>query len=175
MSRIGNCQKEPNRKRKLDEMNNIDKNSPHKMCATCPLSMYLEKLFLSNAHEMTFFPKENVIRFMEKKTEDHQLFTENPQLYDNFNMEDETLFIRLSLEGFVSLAKHSTGRVSFSLLNIQDQVDNPYYEFLLSIWRGKEIGTQLFNIMAIQGAIFSFWTPNSFPAHLYFTKLQIWL
>ena len=59
-------------------------------------------------------------------------------LYKNFDPLKRTIFIRSTGDNFRAAAKFPTEQTSFSILNMTDLVNNPYGQFISSLWRGSE-------------------------------------
>ena len=49
-----------------------------------------------------------------------------------------TLFIRETGDNFRASARFPTEQVSFSLINLEDLLNSPYGQFVVSLWRGSE-------------------------------------
>ena len=59
-------------------------------------------------------------------------------LYKNFDPYKRTIFIRTTGDNFRAAGKFPTEQTSFSVLNIAEMVNNPYGQFISSLWRGAE-------------------------------------
>ena len=66
------------------------------------------------------------------------LCTQNHSLYKNFSISKRTIFLRETGDNFRGAGKFPTEQTSFSLLNLLPMANNPYGQFLSTLWRGSE-------------------------------------
>ena len=71
------------------------------------------------------------------------LHTADKELYQNFDPLKITIFIRTTGDNFRAAAKFPTEQTSFSILNMADLANNPYGQFITSLWRGAETRNML--------------------------------
>ena len=78
-----------------------------------------------------FNPNEQcgVIEFLKSK---------NPTLYYNLDKERRTFFIRETGDNFRASARFPTEQFSISVINIEELLNSPYGQFVMSLWRGTE-------------------------------------
>ena len=76
-------------------------------------------------------PDEQESIFMELKKE-------APLLYGNLQQESKTVWIRFSPDNHRTAGNQNAERVSFMILNFENDIDNPFYEIFACLWRGKE-------------------------------------
>ena len=67
-----------------------------------------------------------------------ELKNEAPLLYGNLDESRKTIWIRLSPDNFRTAGNKNAERVSYMILNFEEDTDNPFYEIFASIWQGGE-------------------------------------
>ena len=61
----------------------------------------------------------------------------SPNLYGGLSPHKNTIFMRMTGDGFRMSKKSHAVQVSFSLLNNKPMLNSPYGQFLSSLWKGK--------------------------------------
>lgn len=59
-------------------------------------------------------------------------------MYKNFLPERRTIFLRLTGDNFRAAGKFPTEQTSFALLNMMCLCNNPYGQFISTLWRGSK-------------------------------------
>ena len=59
-------------------------------------------------------------------------------LYQKFDVTKRTIMLRDTGDNFRASAHYPTEQTSYSILNMLDLVNNPYGQFVSTLWRGKE-------------------------------------
>jgi len=98
-----------------------------------------------------------------KSTEEQEILLHflkdwDPNTYDNFKVDSRTFFLRQTGDNFRAASRMPTEQISFSILNINEMINNPYGQFVNGIWRGKEyregleihLGVMLMNLRVYQ-------------------------
>ena len=89
-----------------------------------------------------FVAAEPLYSKMKMCTDLGELFSElqkrSPVLYGNLNSELPTIFLQVTGDNFRAAKKQCTEQVSVSILNVDELLNSPYGQILLSLWRGKE-------------------------------------
>lgn len=84
-----------------------------------------------------FFSKEKQIKlfsFLKKK---------NSQLYANLDCDKRTIVIRDTGDNFRAACRFPTEQTSYSILNLEEMINNPYGQFVSTLWRGSESRSML--------------------------------
>ena len=87
-----------------------------------------EKLF-SSFNFPTVDVQTKVIEYLKEKNED---------LYQNLDISKRTIYVRVTGDNFRAAAKFPTELTSFSIFNMPALVNNPYGQFVPSLWCGSE-------------------------------------
>lgn len=66
------------------------------------------------------------------------LLSKNENLYQNLSSSQRTLFLRVTGDNFRAAAKFPTEQTSYSILNMPELSNNPYGQFVSTLWRGSE-------------------------------------
>ena len=69
---------------------------------------------------------------------DQFLKDKSKYLYRNFDVNKRTIILRDTGDNFRASARFPTEQTSFSILNMLELVNNPYGQFISTLWRGKE-------------------------------------
>ena len=98
------------------------------MKETLQLIISTEKLF-KLFHFPTKEEQEISFKFLKSKDAD---------LYAHLDSSNRTIFIRSTGDNFRTSARMPTEQTSFSILNIKELLNNPYGQFISTLWRGSE-------------------------------------
>jgi len=66
------------------------------------------------------------------------LKSKDPELYSKLDSKCRTILLRSTGDNFRASARMPTEQISFSLLNLIGLANNPYGQFISSLWRGSE-------------------------------------
>ena len=93
-----------------------------------------EKLF-----QMFQFPSMDQQRKLE-----NYLKSKDLNLYQHFDPLKRSIIIRATGDNFRAAARFPTEQTSYSILNIRELANNPYGQFIQTLWRGSEDRDMLF-------------------------------
>ncbi|XP_066930040.1 uncharacterized protein [Clytia hemisphaerica] len=98
----------------------------------------LQRIFSSDLYnKMNFLPEEKneaLCEFLKSK---------DPIMYQKFNPRNKTILLRETGDNFRGAARFPTEKTSFSLFNLLSFANNPYGQFISTLWRGSESRSML--------------------------------